>query len=374
MAWGDSLNRDTDCFVLEQPAQRFELPADSCPAWLLPNAEGEGYYRWSLPPEGMRALTDVFDDALTARDRISVADSLNASTRAGRMEIEDFLERVPDVLGAVDRQSAILPVDVVEKIVLGLSGDDLARFQAWLRPVLKRRLAAIDAPGGAESDAEAKLFRISLMRLLVMYGNDQDTTQSLASSAGDFLRSAAAGEASVYPDRDLQYLAMMAYGLVAGKDEASLMAEVVTGSEDAGLRADILRGLAVTRDPDAARVAREFVISGKVLDTQLPTYLFWTLFPLGQPDGWAWVKDSFDQFIDNVPVSSRGVLPNVFFANWLCSDTEARELRALFEPRRASIQGATRALEQADEMISICSAFRKRQLPGVSRFLDQAGI
>ncbi len=73
------------CTLLTEERGRVELPSDTCPAWIHPNPDGDGYYEWSLPPAQLAALVARAD--LDQRDQVDIADSVDAAVRAGALEL-----------------------------------------------------------------------------------------------------------------------------------------------------------------------------------------------------------------------------------------------------------------------------------------------
>ena len=65
------------CALLATPEGRVPLES-GCPPWVMPNADGTGYYRWTLPPADLERLLDRGWPRLAPEERLSVADSLGA--------------------------------------------------------------------------------------------------------------------------------------------------------------------------------------------------------------------------------------------------------------------------------------------------------
>src|SRR5437899_1682803 len=89
------------CTLLEDA--QGALPLDTCPDWILPNADAAGYYRWSLPPRHLRKLTGAAYKRLDARERIARAATrraampLGAAVRqGGAKEFDALLARLPE--------------------------------------------------------------------------------------------------------------------------------------------------------------------------------------------------------------------------------------------------------------------------------------
>jgi hypothetical protein len=55
----------------------------------------------------------------------------------------------------------------------------------------------------------------------------------------------------------------------------------------------------------------------------------------------------------------------------LCDETRKPEIEKFFKPRIEKFDGGPRMMAQALEQLSLCSAQRKSQAPGVSAFLEK---
>ena len=55
----------------------------------------------------------------------------------------------------------------------------------------------------------------------------------------------------------------------------------------------------------------------------------------------------------------------------LCDDSRKPEIEAFFTPKIEKIEGGPRVMKQALELLSLCSAQRKAEAPGVEAFLKR---
>ncbi len=83
---GDSLDRD--CTLLSvQTAAMALTGARSCPAWIMPNTGGLGYYRVQLDGDLLVQLLDRGMPRLSLPERVSVIDDVHALVRAGTVDV-----------------------------------------------------------------------------------------------------------------------------------------------------------------------------------------------------------------------------------------------------------------------------------------------
>ena len=69
--FGKGAKVEQQCLSLSQAEQQVELPL--CPDWLLPNAEGTGYYHWSMARADLERLRNAGYARLTVPERIALA-------------------------------------------------------------------------------------------------------------------------------------------------------------------------------------------------------------------------------------------------------------------------------------------------------------
>ncbi len=184
----------------------------------------------------------------------------------------------------------------------------------------------------------------------------------------------AAGETAEFPDPDLQWISLMSLALRSDADTADAMIRAYENSSDPNLRRDLLRSLAVTRDEAATQASRSFAMSGRPRQDELSSYFYWSLYPLGQADGWGWIQRNFDALVERMPTKLAADMPFVFFADWLCDEAQSKTLNSLYAGRLDEFTGAERSLALAGEAISVCRVFRETHLSTARGFLDNANI
>jgi len=68
-----------------------QTPGDLLSAWVIPNADAAGYYRWTLPAADLKKLSGPGYAKLTAPERMSFAESLRAGFIRGTTPAADVL-------------------------------------------------------------------------------------------------------------------------------------------------------------------------------------------------------------------------------------------------------------------------------------------
>jgi len=79
-----------DCVVLDRRDRRFDVLADRCPAWVLVNPGGKGYYRWTLPNDRLASLVAALP-SIAPGDQREIFDALWAMLDSGALGADAYL-------------------------------------------------------------------------------------------------------------------------------------------------------------------------------------------------------------------------------------------------------------------------------------------
>ncbi|HWU89133.1 MAG TPA: ERAP1-like C-terminal domain-containing protein, partial [Kofleriaceae bacterium] len=88
-----------------------------------------------------------------------------------------------------------------------------------------------------------------------------------------------------------------------------------------------------------------------------------------RPTAYKFVVDNYDAISNKLPEPYRPYLAFTVVA--LCDDDRKAEAEKFFRPRIEKLDGGPRVVAQALEQLSLCSAAKKAQTPGVVAFLKK---
>ncbi len=359
------------CVLLDQPEQTFAFGSATCPDWVMPNRNGDGYYRWRLESAQTAALSSAME-ALNAKEKLAFADSLRAAYDGGGADAAAILQALPALANAEERSVVTaLNVPLAEVLHQMLSAENKTKAQQWIRDVFGQRLVELRA-GKAESAMEGQLLETTLLGLLAFGGNDPQVRAQLASQARDVL--GIGGDGLVNMDAvppDLLDTAMMVLGEQASDDEYSLMIEHLTSSRSSVLRRALLAGLAETQQASQAEQLIALADTDVLRTNELP-WIYFGLAANRQMRDYAWdyLSANVDQILSKLPEDYRGSLARV--GGYYCSEDKLSEVKALFEPRIESMLGGPRHLAQAIEKIELCVARMDRHKASANRFFSRS--
>jgi alanyl aminopeptidase len=86
---GDAIH--TKSLLLNESSQVVSLDIPDKPAWVLPNSDQRGYYRWNLPADMLRVLATRSTEILSERERVGFVSNLAALLDAGAIAGDDYL-------------------------------------------------------------------------------------------------------------------------------------------------------------------------------------------------------------------------------------------------------------------------------------------
>ncbi len=164
-----------DCRLLAEPEARWELPG-ACPAAVMPNAEGAGYYRWHLKNGAWPALIAALPELPTG-EQMSLADSLIAAFEAGEIEFSTLIEGIGKVAAQPNHYVARLPVGTLTDLVENLGeADTAAALKRSLLPIYDSNLKYLGLEAQEDYQLAALQSELLAFQMLTLDSNAYDTT------------------------------------------------------------------------------------------------------------------------------------------------------------------------------------------------------
>jgi hypothetical protein len=240
------------CTLLDGPSGALKAMGDGV---LIPNAGGDGYYRFELPTRDWDRLIGAVA-SLPAGEALAVDDSLWASFRAGRAPPSQLVAEARSMLGNPHSDASLSPGDRFAGLRLRglIEGSALANYRRLVLSLYAPRLTDVgfDPRAGAyASEApDHQKFRQHLVRLLASEANDAQVQGKLASAATAYL----AGDHDAL-DQGFMAPAFAALVRGGGVEVAKTVAQAALSSEDPVFRGAALGGIAASRRPDVAEWA-----------------------------------------------------------------------------------------------------------------------
>ncbi len=350
--------RPASCTLMTGKSTTVTL-ANQCGAAIFPNADGAGYYRFSMPRDAWQAFATL-TPKMTPAEQLATLHSLRAAFRAGDADAAIYL-------GAIQSVSGSAPWDVLEltrEFLAEIRGNllaraDLPRFEqrtrAWFAPAMTRMGLE---PGRREPPASA-LARAELAEIMVKVARDPATLSPLAAAGAARLRALARGETPASMTPELIPVALWAAVFTGGGPVARDAMTAIKGSSDADFRTAAVRALVAARDPQAIKEIEEFVGSGALTAREMLRTYMREVFADDErrARAWTWLRDDFKRLAARVPKDGRARF--IRLTELLCGSSSKAEIEWFFKPMLAEIPGAPRVFANTLETVDRCVSWRK---------------
>lgn len=339
-------------------------------AWIMPNADGAGYYRFSLPYQMWQDLGRAFGQ-LNAEEKLATLDSIGAEFAAGRMDVDTIWRFVDEAVRDDERrvvQAAIRQAARFERHV----ADDPDAIKGYRNAVIDVFRATYDALATqAELSPEKAIMKSSLERFLIRTAEDKVLRQDLADAAAAYIRLDGAQS-----DRVLntdEYLNSMAIGFqVYGEPFLDQMLVARQDYDDPVFEQAVAYAIGQNRDPELSERILELALTGQLGSRETLTIVQGQMSQDETRDQtWSWLKQNFPIYLEIIPRQRKRQSPAL--AASLCTVEGRDELIELFETQGDLVEGHDRSLAQTVEQIEICAALESQMGASVRNFFKQKG-
>ncbi|MFP3943674.1 MAG: M1 family metallopeptidase [Alphaproteobacteria bacterium] len=352
LAWERDGERGRSCTILRERKAAHTLPEGACPSWLLPNAEGAGYYRWSLTPDGWDRLPANFP-ALEPGEALAAVDSAIAGFESGEARAAAMIAMIRKAAASPVRQVAASPLGTLERYVRILEGQGGGKLKAFARRLYGPRLGALDTPQ-TEDD---RLLKTELQRFLALTADDPGLRTELAARAARFIGLEGERDASAL-NSDEYEMALTAGVQDRGAPFLDRLIEARTTIDDPRFDAASAKAIGRAREPALAARARAYALSGEPGAREAYAILEAQMEDAKTRDAaWAWLQQNIEAVTRTIPSQWRRRLPTL--ADGFCETERIGELRTFFGENAALMPGHGRQLSRAIEEIELCAAFRR---------------
>jgi len=380
--YGTATGDSKECVLLAEASARVPLNTRDCPAFVMPNADGAGYYRFALDEKGWRALQANFG-RLNELEALLAADSLSAAYQANRLSTADWLAAVR-ALAASEYPSVVLApganlVFMRDYLTPAGAREQMAGFmRATYRPQLDALEASDAAAGNAvATDAAAvdrAFLKTKLTRFLALEARDPELRATLAGQARRYI---GVGEPGTKPDPGAVAPAQVDIALQVGVQDGGItfvdtLIERMLASDDIQFRSQAALALGSTDDPAVGVRVRKLLLDPELRAREPTTIAFGLAARASQRRAtFDWFKANHEAFIGRIGHFGYRWLPR--FGAGFCTRQEGDELKAFFTPMLDKLDGAERTLAETLEGIELCVALTEAKRDEVGRYFSMSG-
>jgi len=342
------------CEFLTDSQQAIEVEGGTCPSWVMPNANGSGYYRFTLVEKNWQALLEQFEN-LTPTERLSLIDSAFAAFEAGTLK--------PGVLLEVIRLSATSDKRQVVEAPLGYLGkyadhyvDDAnaGNWQAFVNKLYQQKTQAL----AKAKDSESKLLYSRLLGFLALEGKDKAARAQLQQQAEAFTGFGSERDPKAL-DSDLYESALTVAIQDSGKDFLDHLIKMRSELDDPLFENASANAIGRVTDPSQLDTIHSLALSDDMGAREAFGLIQNALVqPELQARNWQWLRDNFAAVVGKIPEQWRRNTPR-FAANF-CDQQSLEQVQMLFTQQQKLVPGYQRALDQTEEGINLCMALKEK--------------
>ncbi len=336
-----------------------EIPlAGDCPDWIIPNAGGTGYWRFTLSEAGWQSLIHSYD-SLSAGEQLVFADSATAAFAAGNIPASTMLDALTANANG-DWGAASDPLGNLRGYMNALpdTGDQQALRDFVMAAYGERYEYLVSRPATALSEGE-RLLRDRLYATLLQVGNMAEERRTLAAAAAAYVGVNAAPDPTALAPSDVS----SAIAIAAEDGDSAFYTAALAfaqASENQRERRSILSNLA-TYASQADTLALMKVVQTEAFQGQETWSI--SLAALrnrrAREAAWAQFKADFNVIIERTPEIRKS--HTVTAVGAFCETAAIDDAVAFFTAKASQLPGYERRLAQSEESARLCAAFRAQK-------------
>ncbi len=361
--YGTADGSKVSCELLDKAQGTMVLNGASNPTWVLPNANGSGYYRFAMAKDDLAKLGQQIGN-LGDAEQLAYADAVYASFKHGDLGTSDVLAALKPLTSSKTREVATAPLTSFNWIYNNLAQTDAqrAKLAMWATDAYLPRMTQLGyhrKPGEADTDS---LLRNTLADELALVVKVPQVRAELLKQGDAALKRKADGRLDLgAADPDLLGAALGVAVQERGKPAVDALIAELPQTSDPAMRNAMLGGLSEVNDPALAIQVRNFALDKKVKVGEMSMLLRGGRDTREQRDAsWQWATTNYDKIVERTGSFAGGQLPGLIGGGG-CSQDEADRLQSFFKERAKSVSGAERGLAQTSESTVLCSALKDKQ-------------
>ena len=361
LRYPDGSGTKTQRVLLAAPEQVVSLGTKTTPAWIHPNADESGYYRWSVSSQVFTRVAADAGRVLDTRERVGFLGNASALLNAGQLRGEDYVKVLEAFAADPDPEVVGNVLDGLEKIrgTFFAEGRDTA-FAPFVRRTLAAALARFGAVKRGGEPERVTVLRPELLEALSDAGRDEAVLVEMERLAAAYL----ADPASVDPS-----LTDTAIRVSAIRGDAAMFDLYRSRFEAAKVpteRRRFLSALGNFRDPALVDRAFDYVLAGPLRPQELMAIpRAQGAVPAGQAKTFSWMTAHYEEIAARIPADFMVFMPN--FAGG-CSSARVDSAKAFFADPKHAPPGTSTELSRVEEAVGDCVGLDTREGDSVRRY------
>jgi len=360
------------CELITKAKQSIRLSDKGCPSVVMPNAEGAGYYRFSL---NSNDWNNIFknQDKLSDEEMIAVNDSFTASINAGSLEFDDLMQIAPQMVASDTARVAVTPISMLVFIQEQLldTKDKKDKLASVSTQLYKSKLNSMGYKTRVNDSANTTMLRNTLLNHMADVGNDKDVRLYLVNMAKSYTGYKTDNKLRPeYADANTINTALKIAVDELGVEFARHLVKLFETERDGTIRGRLLRAISSCKDKVFATEIRSWLSSDKIRDNEIYAILSGHMSDENlRPEMWNWFKNNIEVIKSRVSSFSQSRIPGI--GDYFCTVEDKDKVENFFKPIISDISGGPRALDQTLETIDLCAAKVAHHKDAVNTYLEQ---
>nr|WP_070958485.1 M1 family metallopeptidase [Hyphomonas sp. Mor2] len=363
---GDATSTQTLRAMFTGPS--LELPVEgSCPDWIMPNADGAGYWRFNMSEPDWQSLV-INHDRLSPAEQLSLVDSASAAFRAGALPATTLLQ-ILEVNANGTWSAALDPLPNLQTYMEALPDDDSKdAFRDFVMTAYGPRWERLkDTPDNALSEGE-QLLKSGLNTRLLRVGRLEDERAGLAAAAAAYVGVINAPDPTALSPDLVQTAISIA---TENNDPAFFQAalDFAATSSNQRERRQIYYTLARSGGESDVLALMDLVRTD-AFEGQLAWGVYLAALQNKDMTGIAWekFKTDFESVLARTPEIRKPQTAQL--VSYFCTAAEIDEATSFLHGQAGLIPGYERRLAQASESARLCAAFRAEKADELAQALQ----
>jgi alanyl aminopeptidase len=348
----DGASKST-CAMLNEKSKSIELDSNTCPSGLHPNADGAGYYRFSLDESWWDGLIADLPN-LSPSEALVMADSLGAAFGAGKMPAATYVSGLSALINHETWDVVNAAMGQLEQLTNIVDSDQLPMLEEGYRKMVRPRYAGL----AGTSDMGSELLQQRMQRFLIVIAKDQEMRLPLAIQAASRIGLNGEPDPSAVPVNEME--TVLSIGVQdLGEPFFDLLLEQAIASEDPTFRQAATGSLARVEDPPLVAKLQDTLLTGAFKGSEGVGIIFRQMVRAATTElTYAWLVANDETVIEMIPETFRASTVPAF-GGAFCSNQRANDWQEFILSHADKLSGYERSLAQSLESIRLCAAIKE---------------
>ena len=363
----------TSCELLNEKSKHFELTA--CPNYLLPNSDGDGYYRWKLDEASLAKLLE-YKSLLSPSELLSLNDSLTASYYAGEANSFQLLRMYQLLADHPDSDVAMAPsskLPLIRRQLLDNAVTD--QYSEFVHGLYGEKLQELGFAVSPDENVDIREVRTELLQTMAFEARDADVRDTLSSLAQQKYLAGADTDTSatnVTLPADWEQMSLVVAMEEGGYGEALKLEKIALSSDIEEFRDKALYAVAQSSsDEFLLHLQSEILPDEEILSANRLRILFGLRNNYNfQEANWNWAKENIDLTLSLLPELFKDRV--TYLGTRFCSKESKEDLLRYFAGQEEAMPGIKTKADEVSQYIEQCVAFSRAKSAELKAALAQA--